>query len=335
MGGANSVLDMALDLARKGESSDAEALVRFALSTDPDSVRGHLLLARLRTRRGERDAAVDELIDSARRLASGRVEDPRPPYAMFGGALALDPGRLDLHVDLARLQAASDDVPGAQARLVQLSALYVDAGRHEDARDVLAVASGWDPQSSVAGVIDTAAPIEESIPILLEEVEEDDVPQPVPTPARRPAAATICTPTLLRSADGSVIPNQDAVPAPALTARRRRAVTSTICTPTLMRDAQGELVPNQAGVPKPPVGRGRARVPRPRVPAPPTDRPCVRAGSGRPGGSGNPRTSIRTLRARAQVRDQVRDQADASTREASLARRLRRLGGLPSNDPRN
>lgn len=331
MDGAAPVLDMALQVAREGESSDAEALVRFALSTDPESARAHVILARLRARRGELQFAVDELVDSTRRLASDPFEDPCHLYAMFAGALELDPARIELHVDLAQLQAASDDVAGAQARLVQLSAIYIDAGRHDDARAVLAVASAWDPQSAVAGVIETALPIEESIPILLEEVEEDDVPQPVPAPARPPKAHTICTPTLLRDAGGSMLPNQDAVPAPALSRRRRRPANSTICTPTLLRDAQGGVVPNQAGIPKPAGGRGRPSVPRTRVPAPPTDRPSQRPSTGRSRTTPNPRTSIRTLRARAQVRAQ----AEAPTPEARLASRLRKLGGLPRKDPRD
>lgn len=331
MDGADSVLDMAVQVAGNGENSDAEALIRFALSTDPESARAHLILAHLRARRGELEAAVDELVESARRLASEPVEDPCQLYAMFGGALDLAPERLELHVDLARLQAADDDVSGAQARLVQLSAIYIDAGRHDDARAVLGVASAWDPQSAVAGVIDTEVPIEESVPILLEEVEEVDAPQPVPSPARRPRAQTVCTPTLMRDAQGELIPNQDAVPAPPLSRRRRRAVTSTICTPTLMRDAQGELVPNQAGIPKPATERSRPVPPRARVPAPPTERASKRPGTGQTSAVPKRRTSIRTLRARAQVRKQ----ADASARDASLASRLRKLGGLPSTDHRS
>src|SRR5690606_38882136 len=128
------------------------------------------MLARLRHARGEKDAAIEALIDAARRQAAVGAEDPAPLYAMLAAALELDPARLDVHVDLAEIQAAHDDVPGAQARLVQLSAIYVDAGRHEDARTVLAVASGWDPQGSVAGVIETSLPMEESIEILLEEL---------------------------------------------------------------------------------------------------------------------------------------------------------------------
>ncbi|MBV1859031.1 MAG: hypothetical protein KUG77_11520 [Nannocystaceae bacterium] len=322
---------MAVQFAGNGETSDAEALIRFSLSTDPESARAHLILAHLRARRGDVEAAVDELVDSARRLARGPVDDPSPLYAMFGGALDLDPRRLELHVDLARLQADDDDVPGAQARLVQLAAIYIDAERHDDARAVLAVASAWDPQSSVAGVIDTALPIEESIPILLEEVEEDDVPQPVPSPARRPRAHTVCTPTLLRAADGLMLPNQDAVPAPAQARRRRRPAASTICTPTLMRDAAGEIMPNQAGVPRPPTQRPRATPPYTPVPAPPTDRICKHPSTGRTSPVPKQRLSIRTLRARARVRKQ----AEASARESSLASRLRKLGGLPSAAPRN
>ena len=268
MGGTRSVLEMAQHFADEGNDSDAEALVRFALGTDPDSAPAHVRLARLRAARGEVELAVDTLVRTAQRIASTvpADEDPTGLYTMFAAALELAPARLDLHVDLAEVQARHGDVPGAQARLVQLSAIYIDAGRPEDARDVLAVASRWDPQSSVAGVIETEIPIEESVPILLEEVEEDDVPQPAPAPKRQPRALTVCTPTLLRDAAGSVLPNQAAVPPPTLGRRKRRPATQTICTPTLLRDSEGHLLPNQPAVPEPPTGRRARRTRRPRRP---------------------------------------------------------------------
>lgn len=321
MGGADSVLDMAQTLASEGNSSDAEALVRFALGTDPDSARAHVTLARLRAARGERDAAVDALIDGARRRAAIGCEDPSPLYAMLAAALELDPARLDIHVDLAELQAAHGDVPGAQARLVQLSAIYVDAGRHDDARAVLAVAGGWDPQGSVAGVIDTAIPVEESIEILLEEVEEEAIPQPAPTPRRVAKTSTVCTPTLLRDAQGSVIPNQASIPAPA-THRRRPPRAATICTPTLLRDPQGRVLPNQASIPKPAPERGRpSRLPK-QIPAPPVGA-SKRPSTGRSRTTPASRNSIRTLRARVQVHHEP--EIDRST---PLASRLRKLGAM-------
>jgi len=315
MGGADSVLDMAQQLAADGNGSDAEALVRFALSTDPDSTRAHVTLARMQAARGETEAAVDALVDSARRLVDTHDDDPSPLYAMFGAALELDPTRLELHVDLAEVQAAHGDVPGAQARLVQLSAIYIDAGRPLDARAVLSVASAWDPQGSVAGVIETQITVEESIEILLEEVEEEQVPQPAPAPRRRPRAETICTPTLLRGADGGILPNQDTVPAPA-TRRRRAPKAATICTPTLLRDAGGHILPDQAAIPKPALGRPR---PKKAVPA-----PNKRPSTGRARTVPSSRTSIRTLRARVHVRN-----APQSS-EAPLASRLRKLGRLPA-----
>ncbi len=320
MGGADSVLDMAQTLASEGNGSDAEALVRFALSTDPECSRAHVTLAKLRAARGEVEEAVDVLVDSVRQQARTGGEDPTPLYEMLAAALELAPERLDLHVDLAELQAQHDDVPGAQARLVQLSAVYVDAGRHDDARAVLAVASEWDPQGSVAGVIETEITVEESIEILLEEVEEESVPQPAPTP-RKPRAATVCTPTLLRTAEGSIVPNQDVVPAPATRRRRRRAHAATICTPTLLRDAQGQLLPNQAGIPKPAPERGRpSRIPK-AVPAPPTGK--KRPSTGRERRVPTSRTSIRNLKAVARLRHEAEPVTDAP-----LASRLRKLGGL-------
>lgn len=255
MGGANAVLDMADRFAEQGNPSDAEALIRLALRTDPESARGHIALAQLRAGRGERDDAVAELVATARRIAATEDDDPAPLYALFAAALELDPERLSLHIDLAEIQAKHGDVPGAQARLVQLSAIYVDAGQPEDARAVLGVASAWDPQSAVAGVIETALPLEESVPILLEEVEEEDVPQPAPPP-RQPKARTVCTPTLLRDATGDVLPNQASIPAPKF--RRRRPRAATICTPTLLRDATGDVLPNQDAVPAPKFRRRRA-----------------------------------------------------------------------------
>lgn len=310
---------MAVQLAADGNSSDAEALVRFALSTDPDASHAHVCLARIRAARGETDAAVAGLVDAVRVRAAAGPGDPTPLYEMLAAALELAPERIDLHIDLAELQAAHGDVPGAQARLVQLSAIYVDAGRHDDARDVLAVARGWDPQGSVAGVIVDSMQIEESVEILLEEVEDTPLPQPAPVPQRR-ATATVCTPTLLRDAEGDVLPDQEVVPAPAM--RRRSPRASTICTPTLLRDAHGQLLPNQRGVPKPAPERGRGR--RQRVPAPPTHA-AKRPSTGRSPTVPTSRTSIRTLRARVRVRHE-----SEIDRDAPLATRLRRLGGLQS-----
>ncbi len=322
--GADSVLDMAVQLAAEGNSSDAEALVRFALSTDPDASHAHICLARIRAARGEEEAAVEGLVDAVRLRATAGVADPAPLYEMLAAALELAPARLDLHIDLAELQAAHGDVPGAQARLVQLSAIYVDAGRHDDAREVLAVASGWDPQGSVAGVIVDSIPVEESVEILLEEVEGTPLPQPAPTPRRRPKAATVCTPTLLRDPGGDVIPNQDIVPAPA-TRRRRVPRAATICTPTLLRDAEGHLLPNQQTIPKPAPERGRPSRRPERIPAPPTHAKSKRPSTGRSSTVPTSRTSIRTLRARVRVRHEPE-----INRDVPLASRLRRLGSLSS-----
>ena len=46
MDGVAPVLDMALQVAHEGANSDAEALIRFALSSDPESARAHVILVR-------------------------------------------------------------------------------------------------------------------------------------------------------------------------------------------------------------------------------------------------------------------------------------------------
>lgn len=275
---------MAQRFADEGRSSDAEALIRLALDQAPDDPDAHVLLARLRTQRGEPKLGVDALVEAARALAPDAADAPGGVFAMLGVALELDPSRLELHVDLAELQAASGDIHGARARLVQLSMVFLDEGQPEDARAVLAVASGWDPQSSIAGVIQAVAPLEESIPILLEEVEEQ----------------------------ARVIPPS----------------THTICTPTLLRDASGQLLPNQERVPAPPRDPGSRRpTPEAPIPAPPVHGSMRRPKTGRARTVPASRSSIRALRARATVR--ANDPAPAGM---SLARRLRKLGGLPSKD---
>ncbi len=284
---------MAQRFADQGRADDAALLAGFVLERAPEHVPANILRARLRADRGDHEAAVDDLVEVARRLGGPeRAEhaEPADVYAMFALALELTPERLELHVDLAEVQARFGDIPGAQARLVQLSAVYIDAGQPDDARAVLAVAGEWDPQSSIAGVIEAAIPIEESVPILLEDLEDFEPEQPAPVPRRVPRAATICTPTLLR-------------------------------------DAGGQVLPNQAAIPKPPLDRGRPRRRAEPIPAPPTD-PSLAQSSAAPGhrrtlpGS---RTSIRTLRARAHVRTE----ASAGAADTPLASRLRKLSRLP------
>ncbi len=313
------MVDRAERLTERGRESDAEALYRRAISAAPQDPRAHVALAKLRAARGEGALAIDALVEAAREVAQTAI-DPDPIYSMLGVALELDPDRLELHVDLAEAQAAAGDVHGAQLRLTELAKTYFALQRHEEARDIIEFANAWDPQPTVAGVIDIAISLEESIPILLDDLEERlEASEDSGIPGTVEASSTACIPTVLRDASGAVLPPLAQPPT-----ERPRTSSETVCTPTLLRDAAGAVLPNQAQVPRPPADPARRRSRRTEVPAPRTER--ARPKTGRAPQVPKSKSALRTLRARAKVRGEQPAPAPAS---GSLARRLRKLSGLP------
>lgn len=88
---------------------------------------------------------IEAMIDIARGLVESDA-DLGSAYAIFAGALELDPTRIEVHVDLAALDYRAGAFDRVQARIGQLADAYVERTLVSDARAVLSAAEGWEEE---------------------------------------------------------------------------------------------------------------------------------------------------------------------------------------------
>ncbi len=128
-----------------GRIAEAEGAFRAVLSIDPDEHRAHLGLADCACAQGQGqsrvDHAVDRLVEDARAYADRQAM--RPAFALLTKALAIAPSRLDLHIDVAELEAADGRSEVAAQRLEKLARTYASAGQHDEAALVLDAAAAF------------------------------------------------------------------------------------------------------------------------------------------------------------------------------------------------
>jgi hypothetical protein len=138
--------------------AEAYGAYRAVLSIDPSEPRAHIGLAECGIARGQWDVPLEELVATARAFAEqGNVGGA---FALLGHALGRDPSRLELHIDIAELEAGLGQLGEATCRLSQLSQAYGRAGRHEEADAVLEVVAAWTHAAASAPIVlsDPAAP---------------------------------------------------------------------------------------------------------------------------------------------------------------------------------
>lgn len=115
---------------------------RAAVSVDPKVVQAHLGLADALFALARRHEATEGLVTAAEAF-SARHEHA-DAGALLGKALALDPSRLELHLDLAMVEEAMGRHDVAVRRIEGLADLYMDGGRFEDAAELLRLLASWD-----------------------------------------------------------------------------------------------------------------------------------------------------------------------------------------------
>ena len=71
-------------------------------------------------------------------------EDHGAALMLYGKALAVDPMRLELHLDVAMAEAALGRTEAAQSRLEHLAEVYMQAGRTDEAAEVYRCIAGWE-----------------------------------------------------------------------------------------------------------------------------------------------------------------------------------------------
>lgn len=124
-----------------GRFAEAEGAYNAILSIDATEYRAHLGLADCSCGRGRTDDAVSRLSEQAQSYAaSGSM---RAAFALITKALAIAPERLDLHIDVAELEAADGRAHMAAKRLENLARTYQASGQAEEAALVLEAAEAF------------------------------------------------------------------------------------------------------------------------------------------------------------------------------------------------
>jgi hypothetical protein len=252
-----------------GRLADAEAVYNALLEEDPGEYRAHLGLADCVSARGLSDWAVDHLVEHARIYAS--TQTMRAAFALMTKALAVAPARLDLHIDVAELEALDGRGEMAALRLENLARTYSVMGREEEAELVLEAASAF-----------LAAPME---------VPEDDFNEPEPAPFINPHTGH-ATPAPRRAVSASPPPLRSApTPPPPPPTSRAVAVPRPVepaptPTPVGPMFRPSPLVEQSAAPPPPPptsnTPRGVTQVlTEPATPTPPPPKKAKRSSRGR------------------------------------------------------
>ena len=159
-----------------GRAADAEAAYNALLRDDPVEHRAHLGLADCAAARGLSDWGVDHLVEHARAYAE--LQHMRGAFALMTKALAIAPGRLDLHIDVAEFEALEGRTEMAALRLENLARTYVALGQEEDAELVLEAAAAFRTATPPMVELDDAD-VEE----VLDLTPATLTPTPTPTPS--------------------------------------------------------------------------------------------------------------------------------------------------------
>ena len=119
---------------RDGDLAGATSAFRQTIALCPGHVRAHLGLSEC-TRRSETvEAAIEQLVASARDMAEH--DDFDGALALYARALDLDPEALGLHLEIADVEQREGDVGAAVRRLRSLSEIFEDL---EDAAGLEAI----------------------------------------------------------------------------------------------------------------------------------------------------------------------------------------------------
>ncbi len=167
----DGALSAAIAHHRRGDASEAEAICRHILRSDPGNVGTLRLLAMIASQRGDTEQAVDLF----RRAVDHAPEDP-DLHLQLGRALcasgleeeaekrcreaiAIDPERPDAHADLAVIRQRAGDLPGAIAG-------YREALRLDYSRPLVHynLATALRRQGDIATAIDHAARVADQLP---------------------------------------------------------------------------------------------------------------------------------------------------------------------------
>ncbi|MCH9685877.1 MAG: tetratricopeptide repeat protein [Deltaproteobacteria bacterium] len=205
-----------------GRFAEATGAFRAALGIAPHHREAQVGLADSLTARGLRAEAVTSLVDAAQSLAARDAH--LDALTLYGKALAIDPQRSDLHLDVAFVEWAMGQRETAIGRIEGLADRYMSTGRTDEAAELLRFAATWG----------------------------DDVAEPSPAPTPMPAA--VPTKPVAASATPVVVPAKPiAVPAKPIAVRAKPIAVST--RPTVVRAKPAVVSTKPIAVPTKPAER--------------------------------------------------------------------------------
>lgn len=272
-----------------GRLAEAEGVFRAVLNIDPEEFRAYLGLADCATGNGRVEHAVELLSEGSAHYAE--AGSMRSAFALMTKALAIAPSRLDLHIDVAQLEAADGRAEMAVLRLENLARTYLAAGQEEEAELVLEAAAAFGATPVVA---EPSAP---PSPAVVNPPTAHASPPPAPrvaaTPPPPPPTSRVTTiaepshptptpihamvrpsPLVANAATPPPVPLRRAPPVAARKAKRaRRGVSkrlapkwcpSTVVNPPPPRKKKAKPAPAAALEPVSALKRAIAPAPRPR-----------------------------------------------------------------------
>jgi Tetratricopeptide repeat len=114
---------------------------RAAIAIDPKVAAAHLGLADALVAQGRRSEAVEGVVAAAEVFATR--DEHADAICLLDKALALDPSRVELHLDLAMLEEAMGRHDAAVMRVEWLAERYMDEGRTDEAVELLRFLTSW------------------------------------------------------------------------------------------------------------------------------------------------------------------------------------------------
>lgn len=182
--------------------AEAAGAFRAVLRIDPNEFQAHFGLADALVARGQHAEAVEGLVAAAESCTAR--EDNGAALTLYGKALAVDPMRLELHLDVAMAEAALGRMEAAQSRLEHLAEVYMQAGRTDEAAEVYRCLAGWEGEG------EEIEPEPEEVPAAVQR-RVTEVPgataQPLPrdaVPMAVSSSETMVISTILITPDGQL-----------------------------------------------------------------------------------------------------------------------------------
>lgn len=184
-----------------GRVPEAAGAYRATLQIDPSEPQAHAGLGHCAFLRNQPREAYEHFVRAAG-LWRER-EDSVAALGCYTHAVACDPSELDIHVEIAELEAELGHTDAARQRLENLAENYLASGRHDDAVAILEFVNQWEEPTAAA------APEPEPAPAPVDAPLPDFAPEMV-----RDTEGTMVISTFLLTPDGRPFVPIAAAPAP-------------------------------------------------------------------------------------------------------------------------